>query len=326
MPELYLRHTHQKEIGMSNFIRMKGNASGHVNITLDLSLYIETYEKAYGGRLVGPEQDDAITQFELLTIEIYRQLEGVLGQMHWLDALDLATQNLEQSQKDDIAQSPAARMMDNSFIEIIKNSMDECVSRYYDSNHSVKPMMQLGLDVDNTSNPDQVLIQITDAGRGFPDSFLSKVSTQQNRDTYVNTSRGSQKQKQMDRPPLFGGQGRGLRILIAAEDGDVLERSGQRIHRFTKPEVSSVEFDNIIDTSGHVQGAQITVTTSIEPQKTANIKEQLHSVMRVGATPSPSGSEATTNESPSSSRGSPPMLDLGFLDDEEEEEGNRFSP
>jgi hypothetical protein len=319
---------------MSNFIRMKANASGHVNITLDLSLYIETYEKAYGvSRPVGPEQDDAITQFERLTIEMYGQLEGVLGQIHWIDALDLATQNLEQSQKDDIAQSPAARMMDNSFIEIIKNSMDECVSRYYDSNHSVKPMMQLGLDVDNTSNPDQVLIQITDAGRGFPDSFLSKVNTQQNRDTYVNTSRGSQKQKQMDRPPLFGGQGRGLRILIAAEDGDVLERSGKRIHRFTKPEVSSIEFDNIIDTSGHVQGAQITVTTSIEPQeelvwKASKIKEQLHADMRVNATPSPSGSEATTNESPSSSRSSPPMLDLGLLDDEgeDEDENNRFSP
>jgi|GEM_PF-4145566 len=175
-----------------------------------------------------------------------------------------------------------------------------------------------------TSNPDQVSIQITDAGRGFPDSFLSKVNTQQNRDTYVNTSRGSSKEKHENRPPLFGGQGRGLRILIADEDGDVLERSGQRIHRFTKPEISSVEFDNIIDTNGHVQGAQITVTTSIEPRedlslKTAKIKEQLQDDMRAHATPSPAWSEATTHESVSS-RGSPPTLDLAFLDDDDQQE------
>jgi|GEM_PF-5872865 len=150
---------------MSEFILMETHASGRVNITLDLSFYIEAYDKAYGrNKIIGPEQHDAITQFELLTIEIYEQIEGLSGQMHWIDALDLATQNLEQSQKDAIAQSPAARMMDNSFIEIIKNSMDECVSIHYDSNHNVKPMMQLSLDIDNTSVVSGIKARINGAG------------------------------------------------------------------------------------------------------------------------------------------------------------------
>ncbi|MDF1683354.1 MAG: hypothetical protein P1U36_01730 [Legionellaceae bacterium] len=320
---------------MPNFIRMKANASGHINITLDLSSYINAYEKAYGSQISeSDDQTKTVAEFKKISHNIHKQLDGISGQIHWIDALEIATHNLEPSHQDAVAASPAARMMDNSFIEIIKNSMDECVTKYYDSNKVAKPCIQLAMDIDNTSNPEQVSIQITDSGRGFPDAFLHKVSTPSNRDTYVNTSRGSPKEKCKNRPPLFGGQGRGLRILIADEEGDMLGHLGQRIHRFTKPEISSVEFNNLMDINGHVQGAQITVTTSIEPREDLSlrihkIKEQLQDNRRSNATPSPTDSVATTHES-TSSRDSPPMLDLGFLDDEDQDEDfdddNNFSP
>ncbi|MDF1828138.1 MAG: hypothetical protein P1U39_07645 [Legionellaceae bacterium] len=301
---------------MTDFIHMTANSSGRVDITLDLSAYIEAFETA--GRVT----------FKNVSEDIHAQLTGIPGQMHWEEALSLATQHLTPEQHDAIENSPAAKMMNNSFIEIIKNSMDESIAKYYDSNRREKPRIQLALDLD-TSNPKQISIQITDSGRGFPSSFLDNVSTQKNRDTYVNTSRGSDKEKKRDRPPLFGGQGRGLRILIAEEEGDVLERSGKRTRRFTKPEISSVEFNNVTDQYGRVQGAQITVTTSLEPRemlswKANKIKQQLQQEMRENATPSPTDSIATTHESIGSSRGPTPMLDLEFLDDYDQMQGDDF--
>ncbi|MDF1683353.1 MAG: hypothetical protein P1U36_01725 [Legionellaceae bacterium] len=253
---------------MPSYISMESTSSGQVDITLNLSFYIEAYEKAYGyQRSPGKSQADAIAKFKQQSLELSGQLTGLTGQMHWLDALRLATEDWEPSQQDAVAQSPAARMMDNSFIEIIKNSMDEVISMHYDSTPRKPPIIQLTLKIDNTSYSNQISIQITDSGRGFPDSFLDKINTPSRRATYVNASRGSNKTTHHDRPPLFGGQGRGLRILIADENGDALERSGQRVHRFIKPEISSVEFINALDAFGHCRGARITVTTSIEPRE-----------------------------------------------------------
>ena len=47
---------------MPNFISMRANSSGHVDITLDLSHYINAYEKAYGTNVpIGPAQATAAT-------------------------------------------------------------------------------------------------------------------------------------------------------------------------------------------------------------------------------------------------------------------------
>lgn len=253
---------------MPTFINMKSISPGHVEITLDLSLYIEGYEEAYDPQITsGDNQKAAVAKFKKLSGDLSEQINGIPGQIHWFDALNLATQNLEQPQKNIIAQSPAARIMDKSFIEILKNSIDEAITMHYDSNFSIKPMIQLSLNIDHTSHPDCVSIQIIDSGRGFPESFLSQVRTQQARATYANTSRISNKLKRDNRPYLLGGKGRGLRILIADEDGDTLGHSGQRTHRFIKPEISLVEFANALDDQGNNQGAQITVTTSIAPRQ-----------------------------------------------------------
>jgi len=262
-----------------DFINMESNSPGHVDITLDLAPYINAYEKAHNPNVRAPHrQAIAAAAFDELKTDIYDQLDGISGQMHWLDALTLATQTLDKTLQAAIEASPAVDMMENSFIEIIKNSMDEAVSSHYESNQ--EPIIKLSLEIDHASHPDLISIQITDSGHGFPETFLEKVNTPEARDTYVNTSRGSNREKHSDRPPLFGGQGRGLRILIADEDGDVLEHS-ERIHRFTKPDVSTVELSNAEDGDGHIKGAQITLTTSIQPreelgQKFSSMKEKLH--------------------------------------------------
>ncbi|MDF1828137.1 MAG: hypothetical protein P1U39_07640 [Legionellaceae bacterium] len=258
---------------MTKFIQMECMASGHVVITVDISAYIHAFEEAYLTDLPVENNQHAIEAFKKLSNTIESELTGIPGQLRWIEALELATQHLTPEQQDTIEKSPAADMMNVSFIEIIKNSIDECIARYYDSNGSASLCMPLSLVIDNTSIPDQVSIQITDTGRGFSPHFLDNISTQAMRDAYVNTSGGSDKVNHRDRAPLFGGQGRGLRILIADEAGDVLERTGERIHRFTKPKVSSVELDNATDDDGQVLGARITVTTSLEPRTRVEHKQ-----------------------------------------------------
>ena len=320
---------------MPSFISMKANNSGRINITLNLSRYIKAYEKAYGSDVaVGHEQANAADDFNKLSLEMYQRLDGVSGQIYWINALSLATQHLGKTEQDACKASPAANMMDNSFIEIIKNSMDEAISSYYDNNKKHEPIIQLSLEIDNATKPGQLSIQITDSGHGFPQAFLDKINTEKVRDTYVSTTRGSDKEKHSDRPPLFGGQGRGLRILIADAAGDILKRSGERTKRYTKPEVSSVEFNNAVDIHGHIQGAKITVTTSIEPrvelaEKVQKIKEQQRAERRAHETSSPADSVATTHESVSS-RSQTPELYLDFTDDDDFEtyleNDDTFSP
>jgi hypothetical protein len=320
---------------MPDFINMSSTSPGHVDIELNLAPYVTAYEKAYSPKTPAHARETAMTEFNNLANNIYNRLDGMPGETHWFRAQDLATETSGTAQKKIIAASPASDIMANSFIEIIKNSMDEAVSRYYDSNKTQAPTINLSLDIDNTSNPNQVSMQLTDSGRGFTDpEFLAKLNTEKGRDAYVNTSRGSMKIKHSARPPLFGGQGRGLRILIADEDGDILERSG-RVHRYEKPKISRVDIDNAVDNHGHIQGAQITVTTSIKPRRALSdiadeMKEQVQAYKRAQATPSPANSEATTVESttsgkttpePVSTAGSSPLtlgsLDMGFLEEED---------
>jgi len=251
---------------MTKFIQMECMTSGYVVITLDISAYVNAFEETYLTDLPAEHNQHDVTAFKTLSCQIEAGLTEIPGQLRWFEALELATQHLAPEQQDTIEKSPAADMMNVSFIEIIKNSIDECISRYYDSNRCASLCIQLSLVIDGTSIPDQVSIQITDTGRGFSPRFLDNVSTQAKRHAYINTSRGSNKINHRDRAPLFGGQGRGLRILLADEVGDVLERTGRRIHRFIKPAVSSVEFNNLTDEYGQILGARITVTTSLEPR------------------------------------------------------------
>lgn len=259
---------------MNKFIQMECMASGYVVIIVDISAYIHAFEKAYLTDLPAENNQHAIKEFKKLSHKIESELTGLSGELHWLDALSLATQNLNPKQQEVIKKSPAADMMNVSFIEIIKNSIDECIARHYDSNGSASLWMQLSLVIDSTSIPDQVSIQITDTGRGFSPRFLDNVSTPAKRHAYINTSGGSDKVKRGNRAPLFGGQGRGLRILMTDEAGDVLVRTGHCIHRFIKPAVSSVKFDNLTDENSQVLGARITVTTSLEPRVLADQKQQ----------------------------------------------------
>ncbi len=311
---------------MPDFLNMQSNRPGHVDIKLDLKDYVRAFDAKMSAEGSATEAQ-AAKAFNMEFKKIYDSLDGLLGATIWMDVLDEATHALPEEQRHAIEKSPAATMMSESFLELLKNSVGEAIERYYDSGKEIPAEITLSLDIDTASNPREVVMQVTDSGRGFRNkAFLEEINTEQGQKDYVDKSHGSERAIPSDRPPLFGGQGRGLRILIADKDGDALEESG-RVKRYEKPEVSHIAFGNARDERGHIKGAQITLTTSIEPRellvnKALDYKESMQNIRQdVSASPTTS-SEATTEKGTET----PSMfdLDMGFMDDWEEENAERF--
>ncbi|MDF1677596.1 MAG: hypothetical protein P1U32_02745 [Legionellaceae bacterium] len=307
---------------MPNFFVMESNGPGLVDFHFDLTKYVRAFDKKMSAKGQAAKAQ-AAHEFNEIFTGIHFSFEGLSGATYWERAFTIATQGLTPEQISATQASPAADMMENSFIELIKNSIGEAIERYYDSNKTIPAGITLSLHIDATTHPDKVVIQVTDSGRGFRNqAFLEKLSTEQGQKDYVDKSHGSVRNRSHDRPPLFGGQGRGLRILIADTDGDALEEGG-RVHRFTKPEVSRVVFGNALNERGGIRGAQITLITSIEPRenlsvKAYNFKDEAQEIKR-SLSESPV-SEATTVESSEVSLD----LDISFMDDGEEDNQERF--
>ncbi len=305
-----------------NFFEMESNRPGLVELHFDLTKYVRAFDKEMSAKGEAAKAQ-AAKEFNEIFASIHFSFEGLSGATYWERALTMATEGLTPDQISATKASPAADMMENSFIEIVKNSIGEAIERYYDSNKTIPAEITLSLDIDATTHADKVVIQVTDSGRGFRDKeFLEKLNTEKGQKDYVDKSHGSVRRRLLDRPPLFGGQGRGLRILIADKDGDALEESG-RVHRFTKPQVSRIAFGNVLDESGGIKGAQITLTTSIEPRENLSVKaysfkDEVQEMKR-SLSESPV-SDATTVEG----NDSPLDLDMGFMDDWIEDNQERF--
>ncbi|MCH9756251.1 MAG: hypothetical protein K0U37_03525 [Gammaproteobacteria bacterium] len=311
-------------------------------VSFDLGPYVNAYQQGRNS-----------PQYQQIRAELFTQLTGVVGDLHWEDILNKATEGLEIEEAENIRNSPAAEMIDYSFVEILKNSLDEALAGYYETEGERPASITLTIDIDNETNPNQVSIKITDSGRGFPDDFLAQVQTAEARDAYIHESGSfSQKAEHDDRAESFGGRGRGLRIFAAAEQNLTLDTSG--IYEDTRADppptiASSLMFDNQLDDEGHIIGAEIILTTPMPSrgatpvsiaetgtiagissdneadneiqrikQRVQNIKGKLSSItnrLEEGGTP------PTT--------GLPPMLDVDFDDDDSDNDrsdDDNFSP
>lgn len=87
--------------------------------------------------------------------------------LYWDNILSLSTQGLSQEQQDAIFESPAVKILEEHFIEILMNSIDETLQAHY-ANRTLSPLMEMKISIDNKTNPNMVAICITDNGRGFP--------------------------------------------------------------------------------------------------------------------------------------------------------------
>lgn len=215
-------------------------------VVIDLSNYLQAFEK----------QDQ--TLYQSLYESIKEEVVGVNGQIIWQELLGKAIENFSPDERDIIYQSPACEMMNSSFVELLKNTMDEFIL----SNRSTP--IRLELEVFLTDNRVQFVFK--DTGRGFPNNFVDQMKTYEEQELYLLDT-GSNKPSHNDKHPhLFGGAGRGLRILLAqANFGKDLIKGGilsPKYNLYPNKDYSQVTLSNRDDQQN---GVQITLSSSLQP-------------------------------------------------------------
>lgn len=239
-----------------NAVQLEGNSDGiSSTLKIDLNSYITSYK----------EDDEASFLAHRNAIE--EMVSGVLGGDLWTQMLNAALDNavehgrLSTSARRVIEESPACAFMVSSFVEIVKNLMDEAILGHYESGKNPKLELSLSIDI---SSPDRIGLTIADNGRGFPPAFLEKNSTPAGRDAYILEVGSKKPNYDKSLPTLFGGAGLGLRILMAEVlYGDALTGPGRLKPKYQKPLISEISLGK----SDHSSGALIQITTSKTPLK-----------------------------------------------------------
>ena len=250
-----------------SLITMNSPQINSVKVTIDMRPYIVAYQEYKLKQYLGNSKRNEKEVYFNLKDKLRNRLTGLSGDLLWEQVLELATDGLSSTEIEIIRSSPASSFMDNSFVEIIKNAMDEAILGYYQSLHN--PRIELHINLDVQTDPHNISITIDDTGRGFSRKFLGNVATPDKRHHYVEqTNRTSRDAHPTDIPELFGGANRGLRILMAACEGDELEKAGVRNSKYVKPEISDIVFRNKTDGSGAI----IKITTSKKPLEDIHVE------------------------------------------------------
>ncbi len=194
--------------------------------------------------------------------EYIEDIEGVSGTLLWFDFLAEAINSLDSAHQQLIQSAPATLLIKDSFVELVKNCMDEIILGYCDlAKSSLETTVNLVMKIECDEVNDLISIVFADNGRGFPEDFLAKTKTSAARYTHITENRTPSSKLGMDVPDLFGGSGRGLAMLIAnVECHADLGKGGYLKFKenYAKPNASTIEFDN--DPRG---GAVVSVITSI---------------------------------------------------------------
>jgi hypothetical protein len=235
----------------NGMMRIKTNSEGiSSTLTIDLRSYVDSFD-------IGDKETASRIRRDLSNL-----VSGFNGSLFLDEMFQKAISGKDLSDKDiaDIRVSPAYLFMVDSLVEIIKNTMDEALLGHYENGLEAKLNLTINFDI---SSPENIILTLTDNGRGFSDPFLRQVSTPIKMTEYLDQV-GSQKKNRKDdifMPPLFGGAGKGLRILMALIlEGKNFMRARLRVAKYQKPEVSTIHL-------GHAPmgGALIQINTSRAP-------------------------------------------------------------
>ncbi len=173
-----------------------------------------------------------------------------------------------------LKKSSVYEALDDSFVEILSNAVDDTIKKYLESSKSARPIntlkATLQITIDDHTNPDNLTIScFHKKGGGFKESFLQQVSTLEERKGYISTvssNKLSEAKLWADIPLYIGGRGQGLRMLMRKiDEGRYSESDRKHATKFYKAPVSNIEFSNKMDVFGKAEGAVITITTSKQP-------------------------------------------------------------
>ncbi len=245
-----------------------------VTFFIDMRPYIDAYVSYVSATLeeLTKAKEDYEGEYAKIC-SLFRGFDGCLWWQHILDALDDSEFLLNVSFRG----SPVETYMADSFVEIIKNSVDQAIMSALDPCAvGYNGTLELKVLVDTQTYFDAIAVVVSDTGQGFRPDFLHKMNTPVGRTEYIlrpylSDSISSDKTPDVrsreyhgstkELIKLFGGKGLGLRILTAfvehaaALEGDCL------VQKYIKPKVSEIRFSNIDPEQGG--GAIMEIITSV---------------------------------------------------------------
>ncbi len=182
-------------------------------LTIDLKPLIEARRDYEAALKRDPNNDDyasnlksAFDKCKSIRDELGEELRELYGQAHWVKIEEAIV-------PEDYRESLASHQLHESFVELIKNSMDALVYQHLkaDAPDSLPTSLSLNVSVD-CSNGD-IAIKVRDNGGGMPAQTLNEMDGLiKNKELLEDSKRHeSNKSSRLD----FGGAGKGLRILIA---------------------------------------------------------------------------------------------------------------
>ncbi len=243
---------------IGRYLRIDSHEPLSAELTTDFRLHpamlkidLNDYMSASKGRAESPEAARAF-------VEVRGELIKCVSTLHatnlWFHMLNEATQGMNEAEVQIIRASPVSQFMESDFVELVKNAIDEAIL----SGHLV---IELTLDIDVHSDPDNITMTIKDNGRGFSDDFIKQMATPAEREKYI-IGKGSAKQQLSHgiQDTLVGGHGRGLRNLMAMMDrGDRFNEAVVPVHEYLRPDGTNMVIDKRPD---GLPGAFISLTTS----------------------------------------------------------------
>ena len=144
-----------------------------VKLKIDLSLYIQSLEK-YFQHQEKPLIDDVHIQYNLAFLNFH----GISGALLWQQIVS-GLFSLTSLSADEVKKIKASALFMHfknfAGIEIIKNTADECLYRFF-STQGHRSIYTIELFFMLKVNAEHLVFDIYDTGRGFPDSLLENLS------------------------------------------------------------------------------------------------------------------------------------------------------
>lgn len=266
---------------MPKFIIEPGENKLSVNLKIDLSDYCKACQELYENEqalLLAENQAVCSKEIETATITKHEQekktiaaeLQGVAGALHGIEIkkmlslqcdMDNPIENqLAKILTEDSNNPLAIESLFNSFIELVKNSIDAMTKRQM-TNLGRKQPTQLQMTVALTLYPNKVFITINDNAGGFSKDYLAYFLSAMESHTH-DENRLSEKIKY--NKYYFGGAGLGLQqlwhLLI---DGEIQANfAGRYIKKYiVHKDSTSMSIRN----NENVGGAEITLSSPLTP-------------------------------------------------------------
>ena len=185
-----------------------------------------------------------MARYSQLSKTLGTDLKAGVGEIIFDEMIKMVTSDLSPSERETIENAPVSKLFRKHFVELIKNTIDEFIKR---NEIDIDPTLTLSIHclADN-----QVSLSLEDNGPGFNPKKLSEIAHR----AEAPLTHGSEKYgtaTTATHPPLLGGAGKGLLLLITDVDCD---------------ETLKLSIDNNPSTNG----AHIRVTGPLVPQYTTS--------------------------------------------------------